>query len=124
MICARFGIVKPEKFFGREAKRVLLVHWRDVIEPVEIGNCLQIGLMLDQFFGAAMQKPDMRIDAFHHLAVEFEHETQYAVRRRMLRAEIDGEISLGFRAHGFAMFRLPIGRLIGNSLSLFAVGGF
>ena len=35
----------------------------------------------------------MRIDALDHLAVELEHQPQHAVRRRMLRPEIDGEIA-------------------------------
>ena len=41
--------------------------------------------MLDQLLSAAMEKPDMRIDALHNLAIELEHKTQYAVRRRALR---------------------------------------
>ena len=65
---------------------MLLIHRRDVIEPVEIRDRLQIGLVLDQLLGAAMQKPDMRIDALDNLAVELEHEAQHAVRRRVLRA--------------------------------------
>ena len=73
---------------------MLLVHRRDVVEPVEIGQRLQIGLVLDQLLGAAMQQPDMRIDALDHLAVELEHEAQHAVRRRMLRPEIDGELAV------------------------------
>src|SRR4029078_11792265 len=49
----------------------------------------------------------MRIDAVHHLAVELEHETKHAVRRRMLRSKIDGELAvfrLGFLhvGHGAA----------------------
>src|SRR4029077_1378880 len=51
-----------------------------------------IGLMLDQLLGAAMQQPDMRIDAFDHLTVELEHETEHAVGGRMLRPEIDCEL--------------------------------
>ena len=35
----------------------------------------------------------MRIDPRDHLAVELQHQTQHAVRRRMLRPEIDGEIA-------------------------------
>ena len=73
---------------------MLLIHRRDIIEPVEIRDRLQIGLVLDQLFGAAMQKSDMRIDALDNFAVEFEHEAQHAVGRRMLRPEIDGEIAL------------------------------
>src|SRR5262249_6802629 len=35
----------------------------------------------------------MRVNALHDLAVEFEHKTQHAVGRRVLRPEIDGEIA-------------------------------
>jgi len=38
--------------------------------------------------GAAMKQADVRIDPLHHLAVEFKHEAQDAVRGRMLGAEI------------------------------------
>jgi len=34
--------------------------------------------------GAAMKQADVRIDPLHHLAVEFKHEAQDAVRGRML----------------------------------------
>ena len=51
--------------------------------------------MLDQLLGAAMEKPDMRIDALHNLAIELEHKAQYAVRRRMLGPEIEGEVAQG-----------------------------
>jgi hypothetical protein len=38
-----------------------------------------------------MEKADMRIGALDDFAVEFEDEAQDAMRRRMLRAEIDRE---------------------------------
>ena len=87
---ARHG--DSEQLFRCQTKRVLLVHRRDIIEPVEIRDRLQIGLLLDQLFGAAMKQPDMRIETLHHLAVEFQHQTQHAVSRGVLRSEIDSEI--------------------------------
>ena len=36
----------------------------------------------------------MRIDPLHHLAVEFQNQAQHAVRRRMLRPEVDGEVAM------------------------------
>jgi hypothetical protein len=87
------GHLDREQLFDREAERMLLIHRRDIVEPVEIGHSLQIGLVLDQLLGAAMEQSDVRIHAFHHLAVELEHEAQHAVRGRMLRPEIDGEIA-------------------------------
>ncbi len=84
---------KPEQLFHRETERVLLVHRCDVVEPVEIRDRLQIGLLLDQLLCAAVQEADMRIDALDHFAIKLEHEAQYPVRRRMLRPEVNGEIA-------------------------------
>ena len=47
--------------------------------------------MLDQLLGAAVQEPDVRVDAIDDLAVELEHETQHAVGRRVLGSEVDRE---------------------------------
>ena len=91
---------EAEQLFRRQAERMLLIHRRDVIEPVEIRDRLQIGLVLDQLFGAAMQQPDMRIDALDHLAIELKNKTQHAVGRGMLRPEIDGEVALCRRRVG------------------------
>ena len=35
-----------------------------------------------------MQQADVRVGALDHLAVQLEHQAQHAVRRRMLRAEV------------------------------------
>ena len=82
MSCARRGTCEAEQLFRRQAEGVLLVHRRDIVEPVEIRDRLQIGLLLDQLLGAAMKQPDMRIDALDDFAVELEHQAQHAVRRR------------------------------------------
>ncbi len=91
---------KPQELLGGEAEGVLLVHRRDVVEAVEIADGLQIRLGLDQLLGAAVQEADVRVDALDELAVELEHEAQHAVRRRVLRPEIQVEradLCLGHR---------------------------
>ena len=93
MSWARLGTVQPEQLFAGEAEGVLLVHRRDVVEAVEIADGLQVGLVLDQLLGAAMQQADVRIDAVHHLAVQLQHQAQHAVRGRMLRPEVDVELA-------------------------------
>jgi hypothetical protein len=40
------------------------------------------------------------IDALDHFAVELQYELQHAVRRRMLRPEIDGEMARRSFGHG------------------------
>jgi len=72
---------------------MLLVHRRDIIEPIEISDRLQIGFVFDQFFGAAMEQSNMGIDALHNLAVEFQDEAQNAMRRWVLRSKIYCEVS-------------------------------
>ena len=44
----------------------------------------------------------MRIDARDDFAVELQHQAQHAVRRRMLRPEIDREIAKVLLVHGQA----------------------
>ncbi len=82
---------------------MLLVHRRDIVETVEIGNGLQIGLRLDQLLGAAVQKADMRIDALDDFAIELENETQNTVRGRVLRSEVDRKVANVMFSHSDAL---------------------
>ena len=97
LAAARHG--HAHQLLDRERIGMLLVHRRDIVEPVEIGQRLEIGLGLDQLLGAAMQQADMRVDTLDDLAVELQHQAQHAVRRRMLRAEIDREVADVVLAH-------------------------
>src|ERR1700733_8286642 len=82
-----------EKPLDRQCIRVLLIHRRDIVEPIEKRHVLQVGARLHELFSAAMEKADMRVDALDHLAVELEHEAQHAMRRRMLGPEVDREVA-------------------------------
>ena len=91
---------EAEQPLDRQHEGVLAVHRRDVVEPVEIRHRLEVGLVLDQLLGAAVQQADMRIGALDHLAVQLEDQPQHAMRGRVLRAKIDGEVaSRGVGAH-------------------------
>src|SRR4029077_9389502 len=92
-----------EQLLGCQTERVFLVHRRDVIEPVEVGQRLQVGLVLDQLLGPAVQKADVRVDALDDLTVELQYEAQDAVSRRMLGPEIEGEVAqVSFGHNGLA----------------------
>src|SRR5260370_33333701 len=67
-----------EQLLGCQTERVFLVHRRDVIEPVEIGQRLQIGLVLDEILGPTVQKTDMTCDALDDLTVALQYQTQHA----------------------------------------------
>jgi hypothetical protein len=115
-----------EKLLDGEHEAVLHGHGRAIIEAIEIGEGLQVGLILGKLLGAAVEQPDMGIDAFDDFAIELEDKPQYAVRCRMLGTEIDREVldasffsALRLRMHiGIdlvAMFRLR--HLLHRSLS-------
>jgi hypothetical protein len=40
-----------------------------------------------------MEQTNMRIGPLNHLAIEFQHKAQHTMRRRMLRAKIEGVIT-------------------------------
>src|SRR5215203_2137174 len=77
-----------EQLLNRKAKGVLLVHRRDIVEPVEVGDGLQVRLVLDELFGSAVEKPNVRVDPLDDLAIKLENKTEHAVGCRMLRAKL------------------------------------
>ena len=77
-----------EQLLDRQHVGVLVAHHRDVVEPVHVRQVLQVGAVLGELLGRAVQQADVRVGALDHLAVELEHQAQHAVRRRVLRAEV------------------------------------
>ena len=66
--------LQAQHLLDGQAEGVFLVHRRNVVEPIEIGDVLDVGPRLHQLLGAAMQQADMRIGAVDHLAIHFEHQ--------------------------------------------------
>src|SRR5690349_1546396 len=99
-VLTALGHFETQEFFDSEREGVFLIHRGDIVETIEIRHCLKIRLMLDQFFGAAMQEADMRIDASDYLPVEIEYQSQNAVGGGMLRPEIERDLWLA----GLAVF--------------------
>ena len=87
--------LEPQQPLRRETEGVFLIHRSDVIQPIEIGQRLHVRLVLDELLGAAMQKPDMGIDASNDFSVKLEQEPEHAVSRRMHRSEIYREVACG-----------------------------
>ncbi len=81
-----------EQLLDRHHVGVLVAHHRHVVEAVHVGNRLQVGLLLGQLLGGAVQQADVRIGALDDFAVQLQHQAQHAVRGRVLRAEVQGVI--------------------------------
>src|SRR5205814_10521497 len=61
---------------------------------------LKIGLIFDELLRAAVEEPDMRIDAGDHFAIKVENEPQNAMRGGVLRPEIKRERAFLCFGHG------------------------
>jgi hypothetical protein len=75
-----------------QAVGVLVGHHGHVVQPVHVGQRLDVGLALGQFFSGTVQQADVRVGALDDLAVQLQHQAQHAVGGRMLRPEVQGVV--------------------------------
>ena len=71
---------------------------RCVIHTRHVGGALQVSEFFTRALHACMEVADDRLTTKNGLALEFEHETQHAMSRRMLRTHVDD--------HGFVVGNL------------------
>ena len=90
--CFFFSHRDPQEFLDGHRVAVLLRHHRHVVQPVKVRERLLVVFVLDQLFGAAVQEADVGVGARDALAVELEDEAEDAVRRRVLRPEVEREV--------------------------------
>ncbi len=96
----RFAADHPNRFaagrqfpthqlLNREGVGDVVCERRQVIEPVRVRNELVVLHVLGDFFIAAMQVTDIRSRLGDRLAIQFEHEAQNTMRRRMRRSHVE-----------------------------------
>lgn len=92
--------VYVQQLLDRQGEALLVAHHGDVVQAIEVGQRLHVGLVFDQFLRAAVQKTDMRIGAEDDLAVQLQNQPEHAVSGRMLRAEVKPHILYGLLRQG------------------------
>ena len=95
-------------FFNCQRPGVFLIHWRDIIQPIKIGQRLKIGFIFYQFFCTAMQQPDMRVCPLYNLAIHFQNKAQHAMCGRMLGAKIQGQRTYLHFTHNLMLLPLHL----------------
>ena len=80
-----------EGLLGRHAERSLAAEEGQVVHPRHVRNRLPVRLLLDVLLDAGVDVADLALDADDDLAVECRDHTEHAVRRRVVRAEVDLE---------------------------------
>src|SRR5439155_17289190 len=63
----------------------------------DVGRPLDVGQLLAGLLHAGVEVADDRLGPQHRLALEFEHDPEHAVRRRVLRPEVDDHGLVGLR---------------------------
>ncbi len=87
-----------EQLLDREHEHELVVLVADVVDPLGERDALPVRLRLHRLLEAGVEVADHGRDADDLLAVEVDDQAQHAVRRRVVRAEVDLEDVLARRA--------------------------
>ena len=81
--------VDAEQLLGRHGERELVGDRAQVVHAGDVGAALRVRELLAGLLHAGVQVPDDRLAAQHGLALEFQHQPQHAVGRRVLRTHVD-----------------------------------
>ncbi len=81
-------IVDTEGFFNRERVGDVVRQRREIIQTIRVRNELRVSHVLGDFFVAAMQITHVRVGLGDDLAVQFEQNSENAVRGRMRRPHV------------------------------------
>ena len=81
--------VDPEQLLGRHRERELVGERAEVVHAGDVGAALHERELLAGLLHPGVQVADDRLAAQDGLALEFEHEAEHAVRRRVLRTHVD-----------------------------------
>jgi len=78
-----------QQLFYREAVGEIVSHRAQIVDAIRERHHLLIKLRLARLLDAGVQVADVRRDVDDDFAVDLEHQSQHAVRRRMLRAHVE-----------------------------------
>ena len=93
MYCARGGASMPMSCSARVDERHLVGEAREPVDAVDQRRDLRVGAELGELLVAAVHVADDRVGRDHALAVEAHDEAQRAVRRRVLRPEVEDHVA-------------------------------
>lgn len=78
-----------QQLLDREREALLVGHHGAVIQPIKVGQGLQVCFVLAQLLGSSVQQADVGVGAHNLLAVELEDKAQHTVGGRVLGTEVD-----------------------------------
>ena len=85
------GVSHGEELLDREHEHELVRLEGEVVDPLRVRDPLPVGLRLHVLLEAGVQVADHRLEPGDVLPVEVDDQPQDAVRRRVVRAEVDRE---------------------------------
>ncbi len=92
-VLAPFRHLDTKQLLDCQAVGMLVRHRRNIVQTIHIRNGLHPGTGFGELLGGPVQQTDVRVGALNDFTVQFEHETQYPVGRRVLRTEVECEIA-------------------------------
>ena len=92
-VLGTLGNLDVEQLLDGQGEALFIGHHGDVVEPVEVRQGLNVGLVLAELLGTTVQQANVGIGADDFLAVELEDQTQHAVGGGMLWPEVHRVVS-------------------------------
>ena len=83
------GVSSAEQLLDREHEDELVVLERDVVDPLRVRDRLPPRLLLHVLLEAGVEVADHGLEPDDVLAVQVDDQAQHAVRRRVVRPEVD-----------------------------------
>jgi len=83
-----FGNIQLEQFFDCHHVTVFIAHHRHIVESIHVTNSLVIRLGFRELLCTPMQQANMWVRTLDDFPIHFEHQTQHAMRGRMLGTKI------------------------------------
>ena len=80
--------LQPQQLLHCQAVGQVVGHGAEVVDAVGQRNHLLVELRFAGFFDAGVQVADFGLHADDRLAINFEHQSQHAMRRRVLRPHV------------------------------------
>jgi hypothetical protein len=82
--------IDVQQLLDSQREALLVGHHGDIVEPVKVGQSLEICPVLDELLCASVQQSNVRVGAHNLFSVQLQNQTQHTMGGGMLGSEVDG----------------------------------
>jgi len=88
-----FWHLNVQQLLYGQREALLVRHHGDIVQTVEVGQCLKVGLVLNELLRTTVQETDVRVCAHNLFTIQLQDQAQHTVGSWMLRAKVHSVMS-------------------------------